>query len=193
MNTEKMIIKATFELPGKVQVRLVVLGGYQQKAQIRLGENWLPFTDVDAQPYVQIFNQLSEFEKFGATTFQHIKAYGLAGRIGTMPTGETAYYWRDLHWEGTSTHWLEATEEQIAEINSYRNHVEALKPEDPVVVLKMTDINTGQGKWVQGNYQYATPEGHFVTVKRERLRTPFVLALEDGIREAVVAAPQVVA
>jgi hypothetical protein len=184
MSTEKMIIKATFELPGNVQVRLVVLDGYRQKVQIHLGEDWFTFADKDAKPYVQMFELLCEFDKLGVTTFLHIKEYGLAGRIGILPDGTTTYFWLDR--SRNDKPWAKATDEQIAEIDSYQSHVAALKSGDTVVVWKVTDVNTGQGKWSEGTYQYATSEGHWVLIGRNRLQLPHVLTLRDAVIEGIL-------
>jgi hypothetical protein len=189
MNTEKMIIKATFELPGSVQIRQVTLGGYIQKVQILLGGRWHTFTDEEANPYVALFNQLVEFENLGVTTFLHVKADGLAGRIATMPNGDTAYFWRNNS-RRDRTHWLKATEEQAMEIASYQEHVAALKAGDPIVVWIVTDVNTGEGTWTEGVYQYATPEGHWVLASNcTRLRTSFILTLDDAVTERAISAP----
>ncbi len=188
-----MNIKATFGLPGKVQIRLIVsvLDGCQQKVQILLGEQWLTFSDEDAKPYVQLFDRMNEFEKYGATDFLHIKAEGLTGLVGILPNGVTAYFWADPA-RRDGVHWIPATAEQAAEIESCRKNVKALKSGDLVVVWHVTDVNTGGGDWDAAKYNYSTAEGYFVTTTGgKQLRTACVLTWPDAIREGLVAAQAV--
>jgi hypothetical protein len=190
--------KATFSLhgdTGSVQVRFGLGEGAVQRAQIRLGEDWVELQDTD--PYLQMFRHLVEFQRHGVTTYVHMTALGPIGKITRTVDGREGRFWVDGH-RGDAMTFREPTTDESLEMDAYRERIAALKCGDAIMWWE-EDAQTGNYGWRTGTYHNRTQWGHRVqfegalNVNGPARFVRYVMTMEDAHRQGLPQAQRAAA
>lgn len=155
--------KATFSLQGEfgtAQVRFVLMDGWRQMAQLRLGEDWIELPHTE--PYTQVYELLAGFQRTGMNTYVHMTAKGPAGRITRMIDGRENRLWVDrCPPESSEVTWRQATPAESQEMDDVQARIAALTGGDPVFWW-LDCAQTGNSGWESGIYHCKTQWGHSI-------------------------------